>query len=679
MISLDLETYCENDIRKVGLDAYTAHPTFEVMTMGYRLDGGPLLHWQAHLEPFPREARERLIDPDEEKWAFHASFERRSLICGLDIQTPVEGWRCSMVLAYMRGFTGGLGAVGEQMLLPADQQKQKIGARLIRKFCMPQRITRNQPHRRRDWQTDPDDWDLFCEYNRADVFAEEAVRDRLLSYPIPKDEWRFYELDQKVNDRGMPFDRIFATNVSRMSEYRREELLDQMRGLTGLDNPNSQAELLRWLRTQGYPFEDIRENTVKRALALNLPCAEVLRLRQWSAKTATKKAATALLSAGADDRIRHMFQFVGASRTGRWAGRLVQPQNLARTPKFLDPEKSSERLDTVTDLIRQGNYEIFPLLVEEPMAVFGGTMRGMFRASPGNMLHICDYSSIEAVGLAWAACCERMLNVFRSGRDIYKDFGVGLYKKPYDQITGAERQICKPVVLGAGYGLGPGRVLEDGTMTGLLAYADAMGVALSPEEAVAAIRTYRDTYPEVVSFWWACGDAAQAVLEGQRVVKVGALRFEYRKPFLLIFLPSGRAIYYYKPRMEMREIHTGKQRWDQQQMRMVDEVYNRNVLTVMGRNQRSTQWERIAARPSHLVENIVQALTRDILKVGLQRLDRAGFQIVGHSHDEIIVESPIEDTEHTWETMRDWMIQPIAWLPGFPINAAGFSAAYYRK
>jgi DNA polymerase len=477
----------------------------------------------------------------------------------------------------------------------------------------------------------------------------------------------------------MPFDRVFALNVARMSEARRDELLDRMRALTGLENPNSQSELLRWLRTQGYPFEDIRENTVKRALALNLPCAEVLALRQWSAKTATKKAATALLSAGQDDRIRHMFQFVGASRTGRWAGRLVQPQNLARTPKFLDPEKSSERLDTVTDLIRQGDYEIFPLLVEEPMAVFGGTMRGMFRASPGHMLHICDYSSIEAVGLAWAARCERMLDVFRSGRDIYRDFGMSLYKKAYEAITSAERQICKSACLGCGYGLGPGKVLEDGNMTGLLAYADNMGVQLSPEEAVAAVRAYRDTYAEVVSFWWACGDAAQAVLEEGRAVRVGALRFEYRKPFLLIFLPSGRAIYYYKPRMEMREIRTGKQRWDQTQMRMVDEVYKRNVLTVMGRNQRSTQWERIAARPSHLVENIVQALTRDILKVGLQRLDRAGFQIVGHSHDEIIVESREGDTEHTWEKMRTWMIQPIDWLPGFPIGAAGFSAAYYRK
>ena len=675
MISLDLETFCENDIKKVGLDAYTAHPTFEVMTMGYRLDAGPLSHWQARLEPFPEEARERLLDPDEEKWAFNAGFERRSLV-SIGIPTPVEGWRCSMALAYMRGFTGGLGAVGEQMLLPLDKQKQKVGSRLIRKFCMPQRITRNQPHRRRDWNTDPDDWELFCEYNRADVMAEEAVRDRLLSYPIPEDEWLLYELDQRINDRGMPFDRAFATNVSRMSEYRREELLDQMRSLTGLKNPNSQSELLRWLREQGYPFEDIRENTVKRALALDLPCAEVLRLRQWSGKTATKKAATALLSAGEDDRIRYMYKFVGASRTGRWSGALVQPQNLARTPKFLDPEKSSERLDTVTDLIRNGEYEIFPLLVEEPMAVLGGTMRGMFRASPGHMLHICDYSSIEAVGLAWASRCERMLDVFRAGRDIYRDFGMSLYHKAYEDITSAERQICKSACLGCGYGLGPGKVLEDGSSTGLLNYASAMGVSLSPEEALTAVRAYRDTYAEVVSFWWACGDAAQAVLEEHRPVRVGAFLFEYHKPFLTVRLPSSRLLYYYKPRMEIREFRTGKEVWDGE--KMVEEIRRRNCLTFMGRNQRTSQWERIVGRGPHLVENLIQALTRDILKVGLQRLDREGFQIVGHSHDEIIVESPVGDSR-TWETMRELMIQPIDWLPGFPINAAGFSAAYYRK
>ena len=584
-----------------------------------------------------------------------------------------------MALAYMRAFTGGLAAVGEQMLLPQDRQKQKTGSKLIRRFCMPQRLTTNQPHRRRDWQTDPTDWELFVDYNKTDVLAEEAVRDRLLPYPIPADEWEFYTLDQRINDRGMPLDRTFATNVSRMSEYRREELLDQMRSLTGLSNPNSQSELLRWLKTQGYPFDDIREGTIKRALALNLPpvCIKVLEYRQWAARTATKKAATALLSAGEDDRIRHMFQFAGASRTGRWAGRLVQPQNLQRTPKFLDPEKSSERLDNVTNLIRRGDYEIFPLLVEEPMAVFGGTMRGMFRAQPDHRLHVCDYSSIEAVGLAWAARCERMLQIFRDRRDFYRDFGTSLYHKAYDQITGSERQICKSACLGCGYGLGPGKVQEDGSMTGLLAYAANMGVALSPEEAVVAVRAYRDAYPEVVSFWYACGDAAQAVLEDNRAVTVGAFRFAYHKPFLTIRLPSGRLLYYYKPRMEMREVRTGKTRWDGE--KMVEEIYQRNCLTFMGRNQRSTSWERIVGRGSHLVENIIQALTRDILKVGLQRLDQAGFNIVGHAHDEIIVESRSGDNYYNWETMRDLMTQPIDWLPGFPIGAAGWSGTYYRK
>ena len=410
MISLDFETYCDIDIRKVGLDAYTAHPTFEVMMMAYRLDDGPLSHWQAHLEPFPQEVRERLIDPNEEKWAFNAGFERRALL-SIRIATPVEGWRCSMALSYMRGFTGSLGAVGEQMLLPQDQQKQKIGARLIRKFCMPQRITRNQPHRRRDWNTDPDDWELFTNYNLADVYAEEAVRDRLINYPIPDDEWALYAIDQKVNDRGMPFDRVFATNVSRMSEYRRDELLDKMRALTGLENPNSQSELLRWLRTQGYPFEDIRENTVKRALALNLPCAEVLALRQWSAKTATKKAATALLSAGADDRIRHMFQFVGASRTGRWCiaeGSPVLVRDVLGRISNCPIESVS-----ITDKVWDGDA-----WVAHEGVVFSGVKSVIsyegVRATVEHQVYVSDY-----VSLPLGEAVRQGLNLWRGSRDDY--------------------------------------------------------------------------------------------------------------------------------------------------------------------------------------------------------------------------------------------------------------------
>lgn len=657
--------------------------------MAYRIDQGPVQHWQAHLGPFPQEVKERLECPHEIKWAFNSAFERIVTRNGLGIDTPVEGWRCGMVLAYMRSFMGGLADIGAQMLIPEDQQKKKNGVKLIRRFCMPQKITTNQRHRRRNYETDPDDWQIFVDYNIADVVAEDAIRERLEGYPTLDDEWFLYALDQRINDRGMPFDRQFAINVRDMSERRRAELLAEMATLTGIDNPNSQVQLLEWLRTQGYPFFDIGAPTMKRALNLNdegaiqlTPiCVEVMHKREWAAKTATKKADTALRTASDDDRIRGMFQFCGASRTARWAGKGVQPQNMARTPKAFDPEHSSEKLDTATEMIRQGDYDAFEIMVDEPMGVFGGTMRGMFRASENHVLHICDYSSIEAVGLAWASRCERMLDVFRQKRDIYRDFGAGLYKKPYDQITSAERQICKPVVLGAGYGLGAGEVREDGSMTGLMAYAYNMNVALTLEEAVAAVRAYRETYAEVPTFWWACSNAAQSVLESAKEVEVGLFVFYQKRPFLLVRLPSGRTLYYYKPRMETREFKRKTRRWnmDTMQFEVVEETYLRDVMTYMGRNQHNTQWDRISGYGPSLVENLVQALCRDILKVGLMRLDELGFPIVGHSHDEIIVESRQGDNYYTWETMREVMTQPIPWLPDFPLGANGFSSVYYRK
>lgn len=687
MLSLDYETYCELDIKRVGLDAYTSHPSFEVLMAAYRLNDGPLQHWECHAGPIPAELRDALLDPHVLKWAYNASFERLTTIRGLGLDTPVESWRCSMVLAYMRSFMGRLGDVGEQMCLPIDVRKQKIGDKLIRIFCKPQKPTKNQPHVRRNWDTDPQDWYTFCEYNRMDVVAEEAVRDPLLVYPTLDDEWHLYHLDQRINDRGMPFDRLFAENVQALAEARRGELLATMREWTGLENPNSQPKLLEWLQSQGYEFDDIGQDTVTRALVLHNsgamgltePCVEVLRLRQWAAKAATKKAQAALRMAGPDDRIRHMFQFAGASRTNRWAGRGVQPQNMERTPKLFDPEKSSERLDYVTELIRQNNRMGFDLLVDEPMSVYGGVMRGMFRARDGYRLHICDYSSIESVGLAWVARCPRMLEVFRTGRDIYRDFGSGLYRKPYEEITSAERQVSKPCVLGAGYGLGPGKILEDGTMTGLLAYAAAMRIEMTPTQALDAVRAYRDTYPEVVDLWYACDRAAAGVLEDHHPREVGPVVFDWVKPFLLVRLPSGRCIYYYKPRMEWREIRTGKKIWNPKTEEMEEETYQKHVLTFMGRNQRNAKWDRIAGRGAHLVENCVQSLTRDILKIGLMRLDREGFPIIGHAHDEIIIESRDGDNYYTWERMQEIMTRPIDWLPDFPLGAAGWTGQYYRK
>lgn len=682
VLSLDFETRGRLDLRKVGLDAYTADPSFQVLMAAYRIDQEPLQHWEVHERPIPADLRDALLDPNVHKWAFNAAFERVVTKRGLGLDTPYEGWRCGMVLAYMRSFVGGLADVGEQLGVSADKQKDKIGKQLISLFCQPQRITKANRHEWRDWNTDPDRWDQFCEYNKQDLVAEEAIRDRLAPFPTLEDEWAFYCLDQIVNDRGMPVDLDFVRNVKAMSDRRRDELLREMETITGLENANSVSQLLPWLQARGYPYDDIRKESVQKALnrvdelwgGTEAPIVSVLQRRLWAARTSTKKADAALATVGEGSRIRHMYQFAGASRTSRFSGKGVQPQNLARTPKVFEDISA---LDCATNLIRRGDYESCSLYVDEPMMMFSGCMRGMFRGE----FHVCDYSSIESVGLAWIARCESMLDVFREKRDIYKDFASRIYKKPYEEITPAERQVAKPGALGCGYRLGPGKTV-DGHKTGLLAYAESMGVELSQDEAEKVVKTFRDTYPEVKQLWYDCEEAVQYVIKKRRPYNVGYLCFDMRSPYLVIRLPSGRHLYYYLPRLERRIVATDRVRRVYEKGHFVGEeieTYERVVMTYMGRNQKKNKWERLEAHGGIVVENVTQALCRDILKVGMQRVHADGFNIVGHAHDEIIAISRKGDNYYNWQRMRELMTQPIEWAPGFPLGANGWKGEYYRK
>jgi DNA polymerase len=300
-----------------------------------------------------------------------------------------------------------------------------------------------------------------------------------------------------------------------------------------------------------------------------------------------------------------------------------------------------------------------------------------------------DYSSVESAGLGWVAKCERLLNVFREGLDPYKDFGAALYKKPYDAITRAERQICKPAVLGCGYRLSAGKIV-DGQKTGLLAYAENMGVELSEQESIDSVRVFRETYSEIPQFWYACERAIRHVLTTHTPFDLGYARFEWLKPYLLAKLPSGRYIYYYKPRLEQRVVNTGRTKVIRSHgMAMhgvpegvqieVPDTYVKTIFTYMGRNQRTTQWDRIEGHGGVTTENLVQALTRDILKVGLTRLHEDGWEIVGHSHDEAICLTKIGDNYHSIERMRELFVKPIDWAPGFPLDARGYVAPFYRK
>lgn len=713
-MSVDYETKSDPDLTKVGLDVYTLPRSNPGVLMGsYRLNTrgqrGQLRQWQTHIEPPPREFVEACEDPHVEKWAFNAQFERTVTNRVLGIKSPIKGWRCSMVLAYMHSFTGGLEQVGAQIGLPEHLRKKRNGQRLIDMFTMPQRQTKNQPYLWRNWLTDPYEWEEFCDYNRQDVIAEEFVKQRLIGdpenpFPILPDEWDFYELDQQINDRGMPADPDFINGLIELAERRKAELLWEMQGITRLDNPNSSDQLLPWLQRHGYPYDNVRKENIDKALnrskelwdvKKDIPDAEapdiirVMRRRQWSAVRSTDKAYAARRMIGPGSVIRFMYQFGGASRTLRFSGRGVQPQNMKRTPKLLDPEHDDTKLSIATDLIRRGDYDGFDLFINEPMEALTGCMRGLFRAPPGYELRSCDYKSVETAGLAWLAQCPNLLKIFSEGLDPYRFFGSLWYKKPMDQINSFERQLSKPPMLACGYRLSPGEN-RDGVLSGLIAYADNMGVPMTQEEATAAVTIYRTEFPEVKQFWYDCEDAVRSVLTDGNPVQLGFLRFEWMKPYLLMRLPSGRYVYYYKPRLEKQIVSTGRFKTIRSlgmeihgrpkgELFEIEDTYVRHNFSYMGRNQNTTQWERVMAHGGVTTENAVQALTRDVLKVGLTKLDKEGYDVRGHSHDEGIALQHIGDNYYTLQRMREIYREPIGWAPGFPLDASGWEAPFYRK
>ena len=701
-LHLDYESKSDVDLTQVGLDVYSAHPSTRIVMASYRINKNPLQHWEAHKSRPPAELLEALEDPEVEKWGFNAQFERVMTRRVLKVKTPRRRWRCSMVLAYMMSFTGGLKEVGEQIGLPIDKQKLSDGKRLIRKFCMPQRITKNQPFEWRNWITDPEDWELFGVYNNQDVITEEAIKDRLIRYPVLPEQWLHYELDQLINDRGIPVDPDFVQNVIWMSEKRKAELTARMKRITGVDNPGSVAQLLPWLIEERYPYADLRKESVTKALKrhkneeieLTKPCKTVLELRQWAARTSVKKANKAKLVVGSDGRARFLFQFAGASRTNRFSGREIQSQNLMRTPKELDFEDDDgERLICATNMIRRGEYEAFKLFVDEPMLCFTGAMRGMFRAPDGRQFRVCDFSSIETAGLAWVARCPKLTDVFLTGKDPYLFFGTLMYRLRYEEITRAMRQICTPPMLGCGYRLSAGED-KDGVKTGLLAYAENMGIDMTVEEATRAVTVYRDEFPEVKQFWYDCEKCIRHVLTTHKSIKLGFVQFEWNKPFLLIRLPSGRCIYYYQPKLEQRIYYTGKKirrrirsegyfehgvpegQWVTIEE---DETRTRTIFTYMGRSQKTGKWTRLEGHGGVVTENIVQALTYDLLMVKAMRADEEGFNLIGHAHDELMTEQDDGENYHTLEYLRELFVEPVDWAPGFPLGAAGWTGQFYRK
>lgn len=734
--SLDFEAKSECDLKAYGTDRYTADPTTKVFMCAAAFDDDDPELWVEDggrfKRPFPREWRKALESKDVEKWAYKAEFERTFTKRVMKIATPYQGWRCSMVLGYMQSFVGNLGQMGERVGLPVDKLKSSEGARLIKKFCVPQRVTKNQPHIWRNWDTDPDDWAIFCEYCVQDVVAERAIKKRLIKFPILQSEWELYEIDQIINDRGIPIDMEYVNNAIELSRIRKAELTEEMQEATHrqLGNVNSVAQLLPWLKERGYPFDDLRKDTVKKVLLENAEkekagqviveheddagatieqlivyegkrtgqgflkkdAVKALQLRQQLARSSTAKYTAVAKKVGRNFRFRYGLQFAGAVRTNRWAGRGFQVQNLSSPPSVLEIEKAAVAagvpadalLDLATALIKAGDYAGLWLLVDEPLNLLAGLVRSSIRTPDDeHELLAADLSSIETVVSAWVTNCKRLLKVFRSGKDPYIDFAQFMFKCSYDEVTRPQRKKAKPAVLGACYRLGGGRLI-DGKKTGLWGYAEAMGVFLTEKESEDAVSLYRDTYVEIKKGWYALEKAvADAMKSGRAVTPViwmdgnsfqMPVTIEKLGPYLTIKLPSGRRLYYYKPRLVTKTF-----RGKPTEEHPYGEPYKRTNLTYMGKRQNSQTWARIDSHGGKIFENIVQAIARDILAVGIRRAHDAGWNIIMHVHDEIVALIRKGSISQTVAALVGLMTDEIEWCAGMPLKAAGWRGPFFRK
>lgn len=699
-LHIDYETASDLDLSDVGAWLYSLHPSTRVLMAAWSWDYGEIEQWDAgSSEPFPQDVLDALEDDEVEKWAFNAAFERLISWNTLKRRGKYSAWKCAMVLAYSQSFMGGLDAVLTQTMAPAHLRKDKEGDKLIRIFCGPQKPTKKNPWVWRDWFTDPGEWERFKDYNRQDVLAErDGVYKRLIKFPMGPGEWGLYHLDQLINDRGIPINREFVTNAIAMCDRRKDELLSEMISLTGLANPGSPMQMGNWLRERGYPFDDLRKETIEKVLRENKDLASgkttvpaylirrewtsydggflhpdavaAMKMRQNHARTSVKKYDAMLQRIGDDDNFRHAFQFAGASRTNRWAGRGVQVHNLTRTPKYLEPEDVYERrLEDVTEIIRQGDYELLRLYVEEPLDALAGTVRSAIQPhEEDEELVVADLSSIENVSLGFLAECDRILNIFREGRDPYKDFASSWYAIAYEEVSKLQRTNSKPAVLGAGYRLGGGDIIN-GKKTGLWGYAENMKVFMSQEEAHSSVNAWREQHPEVVQYWYNLESAIERTIKTGQETSVGPVRFSYLKPYLVCWLPSGHPMFYYMPELT----------YETRYSRRTGNPYEKAVISYMGKDQVTNQWTRIYSHGGKFTENIVQAFARDVLAIGLRRCHKAGFNIVLHVHDEIAALQRRGENYLTPGLMIELMTAPIPWAPNIPLKAAGGTMRFYRK
>ena len=642
-LSIDIETYSSENLAKCGVYRYCQSPDFEVLLFGYSVDCGPVKVVDlAKGETIPDEIICAIVDDKVIKWAFNAQFERICLsrYLGGAVGTYMDpvSWRCTMVWAATLGLPLSLEGVGA--VLGLEKQKLKEGKDLIRYFCTPAKAKDGSTFRH--YPSDaPEKWETFKAYNLRDVETEMAIQAKLSKFPVADSEWRNYHLDQQINDRGIMLDMTMVHQAIACDNQFKRTHMEQARSVTGLENPNSPAQLKEWLAERGVEVESLSKTAVLQMLEEADGEVELaLSLRQELAKSSVKKYTAMEAVVGTDSRARGLIQFYGANRTGRYAGRLIQVQNL--------PQNHLPDLDTVRTLIRSGQFDTVELLYDSVPMVLSELIRTAFVPKPGHRFFVADFSAIEARVIAWIAGEQWRQEVFAAGGDIYCASASQMFHVPVEKhgINGHLRQKGKIAELALGYG---GSV-------GALKAMGALNMGVPEEELKPLVDAWRLANPNIVRLWWDIDRAASTCVREKTTTECRGIRFIYQSGMMFIVLPSGRKLVYVKPRMGINR-------------------YGNESVTFEGVGEQK-KWLRLESYGPKFVENIVQATARDILAEAMLRLDAHGYEIVMHVHDEAVIEAPADTS---LEDICEVMGQTPAWAKGLLLRADGYICDFYKK
>ena len=656
-LSIDLETYSDTDLSRCGVYKYAESENFDILLFGVSVNNGPVQVYDlASGDTIPEEILSALTDNAVTKWAFNATFERVCLsnwlkkhhpeyFCTYSIPTDPashyldpSSWKCSMIWSACLGLPLSLEGVGA--VLKLQNQKLKEGKDLIRYFCTPCRPTKTNGGRTRNLAShDPDKWNQFCAYNKRDVEVELAIKQKLSKFPVPENIWDEYHLDQEINDRGIQIDTRMVENAIKFDTFSKASLMASMKEKTDLENPNSVAQMKNWLSMKGIQAESLDKNAVKELLNI-VPdnISDVLQLRQQLAKSSVKKYQAMQNAVCADGRARGMFQFYGANRSGRWAGRIIQLQNL--------PQNHMPDLAQARAIVRNGDYETASMLYDDIPDTLSQLVRTAFIPAGDRQFIVSDFSAIEARVLSFLAGETWRIDVFAQGKDIYCASASQMFNVPVEKhgINGHLRQKGKIAELALGYGGSAGALTSMG----------ALDMGLKEEELQPLVNTWRNSNPNIVQFWWDVDSAIKTTIRQRIPTQVRSIRFQYKSGILFIHLPSGRNLCYIKPRI-------GENRFGGESV----------TYEGIGTNKK---WERIESYGPKFVENIIQTISRDILCHAMRTLSHCF--IVGHVHDELIIECS-RDT--SLDAICEQMGRTPDWLPGINLRADGYTTDWYCK